>query len=257
MIATRRTAQTQIFSTVDSVDLAIAEGQTVAQGGHLLHPVLLNDMLLAEGEGKFTVRGRAADVVKIGGSRNSLAALTAELNRVPGVIDGVFWLPEPTSGETRLTAFAVAPGVNRAAIIAHLRGRIDPLFLPRPLILVDSLPRNVAGKLTRDALKGLAQSSQDWQSVPVSHPALSGHFPGNPVVPGAWLLALVERAVRHRIGIGFRVLGVPDATFRSALRPEELFRILLDEVAPDRLAFRIEGEATLVADGTFVMEAAS
>jgi acyl-coenzyme A synthetase/AMP-(fatty) acid ligase len=32
-----------------------------------------------------------------------------------------------------------------------LRARIDPVFLPRPLRLIDALPRNEVGKLTREA----------------------------------------------------------------------------------------------------------
>ena len=127
------------------------------------------------------------------------------------------------------------------------------LFLPRPLLLVEALPRNAAGKLSRDALRALAapaQQWQRWQQVSASHPALAGHFPGNPVVPGAWLLALVERAARLQFGDGLQLLGMPEASFRSPLRPEDRFRIVLDLVAQDRIAFRIEGEAALVAEGT-------
>ena len=253
-IATRRSAQTQVFSALEGIELSTAGGQAVARGGHLPQPVPLNDMLLDSGRGRFRVQGRIADVVKIGGSRNSLAALTAELNRVPGVLDGVYWLPDSAAAEPRLMAFAVAPGVERAAIIAHLRGRIDPVFLPRPLVMVAALPRNAAGKLTRAALKALAQAEQeDWQTVAGSHPALAGHFPGDPVVPGAWLLALVERAARKRYGNGLRVLAMPAASFRSPLRPQEPFRILLEQLAPDRVAFRIEGKSERVADGTLVV----
>ncbi|HLX81959.1 MAG TPA: beta-hydroxyacyl-ACP dehydratase, partial [Burkholderiales bacterium] len=255
-LATRRTARTQTFSTVDDVDISIVGGQAIAQGGHLPDPVPLNDLLLEHGGGKFTIQGRVADIVKIGGSRNSLSALTAELIRVPGVIDGVFWMPDSAAAEPRLMAFAVAPGIERAAIIAQLRSRIDPVFLPRPLVMVDALPRNAAGKLTRDALAVLA-AEQDWQTVAASHPALAGHFPGNPIVPGAWLLALVERAARNRFGDDFRLLAIPDASFRSLLRPQESFRIVFRPLAPDRMAFRIESKAALVADGTMLVKGAS
>jgi acyl-coenzyme A synthetase/AMP-(fatty) acid ligase len=255
-IATRLTAQTQVFSSVEGIEISTGDGHAIARGGHLSAPVVLNDLLVEVGGGHFTVQGRIADVVKIGGSRNSLAALTAELNRVPGVSDGVYWLPDSIDGEPRLMAFAVAPGVERSAIIAYLRRRIDPAFLPRPLVLVDALPRNAAGKLTRDALKALADAEQDWQIVAGSHPTLAGHFPGDPVVPGAWLLALVERAARQRYGNGFRVLAIPAASFRAPLRPHEMFRILLKQRAPDRIAFRVEGRSELVADGTLVVEGA-
>ncbi len=214
--------------------------------------------------------GRATDLVKIGGKRSSLGALTAELNNVPGVADGVFWLPDLAAGghaEPRLSAFAVAPGVEKAAILAHLRERIDQVFLPRPLVLVQSLPRNAAGKLSREDLKALAASAQvldaamrttaaahEWHTVPATHPALAGHFPGNPVVPGVWMLVLVERAIRQQFGDAIAVCGVPHGSFRSVLRPEERFRIVLDRVAHDRVRFRIEGEAALVADGTLVVD---
>jgi acyl-coenzyme A synthetase/AMP-(fatty) acid ligase len=54
---------------------------------------------------------------------------------------------------TRLAAFAVAPGLSAEFILSALRQRIDPAFLPRPLHLVESLPRNAAGKLTRERLE--------------------------------------------------------------------------------------------------------
>jgi AMP-binding enzyme len=255
-IATRRTARSPLFRAVEGIEIAIDGERAVARGGHLPLPVELNDVLQAK-HGEFAVHGRAADLVKIGGKRSSLGALTAELNKVPGVLDGVYWLPDGAlgAGDSRLTAFAVAPGIAKAAILARLRERIDPVFLPRPLILVEVLPRNAAGKLSREALKALAAAAQEWQSVPATHPALAGHFPGNPVVPGAWLLALVERAVREQFGESRQVLGMPAASFRSLLRPEDRFRIVLDRTAEDRVAFRIEGEAALVADGTLQMSA--
>jgi acyl-coenzyme A synthetase/AMP-(fatty) acid ligase len=40
--------------------------------------------------------------------------------------------------------------------VDELRERIDPVFLPRPLIFVDRLPRNDTGKLPQEALRTLA-----------------------------------------------------------------------------------------------------
>jgi acyl-coenzyme A synthetase/AMP-(fatty) acid ligase len=58
----------------------------------------------------------------------------------------------------RLAALAVAPGVPAAAIMRALREKIDPAFLPRPLVLVAALPRNALGKLPREALLRLLRA---------------------------------------------------------------------------------------------------
>jgi len=51
----------------------------------------------------------------------------------------------------------VAPGLDRPTLMAELRRRIDPAFLPRPLLLVERLPRNTTGKVPRHALESLLQ----------------------------------------------------------------------------------------------------
>ena len=56
---------------------------------------------------------------------------------------------------TRLCACVVAPKLTADQILAELRTRIDPVFLPRPLLFVESLPRNSTGKLPRNALQKL------------------------------------------------------------------------------------------------------
>jgi acyl-coenzyme A synthetase/AMP-(fatty) acid ligase len=60
-----------------------------------------------------------------------------------------------TERVTRLTALVVAPGLSAPQLLEALRQRIDPAFLPRPLLLVDTLPRNATGKLSRAALDEL------------------------------------------------------------------------------------------------------
>jgi acyl-coenzyme A synthetase/AMP-(fatty) acid ligase len=69
------------------------------------------------------------------------------------VQDGVFVNPG-NDGEhiARLAALVVAPGLTEAEILTELRRSVDPVFLPRPLVKVDRLPRTEAGKLPRTAL---------------------------------------------------------------------------------------------------------
>ena len=89
--------------------------------------------------------------------RSYLLIAGTALLAIPGVRDGaVVQLDEPDArGVRRIAALAVAPGLGEAQILEALRGAIDPLFLPRPLRLVDALPRNETGKLPRAALLAL------------------------------------------------------------------------------------------------------
>ena len=56
----------------------------------------------------------------------------------------------------RLSAVVVAPTLSVAALTEHLRQRIDSVFLPRPLIIVERLPRNATGKVPQQELQHLA-----------------------------------------------------------------------------------------------------
>jgi acyl-coenzyme A synthetase/AMP-(fatty) acid ligase len=117
-------------------------------------PTRLNDEveLIAADPGCFLLHGRHADLVNIAGKRTSLGYLNHQLNAIPGVRDGVFLLPEEageaaTESVRRLSALVVAPDLTPAALMQALRERIDAIFLPRPLLFVDALPRNATGKL--------------------------------------------------------------------------------------------------------------
>jgi acyl-coenzyme A synthetase/AMP-(fatty) acid ligase len=99
-------------------------------------------------------------LVNIAGKRSSFGYLNAQLNAIPGVVDGVFFLRETLAGDTgveRLAALVVAPTLTAAQLTRQLRARIDAVFLPRPLLLVDQLPRNATGKLPLQTLRLLAE----------------------------------------------------------------------------------------------------
>src|SRR5690606_26050639 len=113
-------------------------------------------------DGRFRLLGRTSDHLDIAGKRASLAGLTATLQGIDGVDDAVMFALDAAPGSVqRLAALVVAPTLDEARLLAELRQRIDPVFLPRPLRLVDTLPRNATGKLPRQALlAALAQARQ-------------------------------------------------------------------------------------------------
>ncbi len=166
-LALRRTTAGAEWQTLPGVRLR-TDGPTVwAEGGHIDSPTRLADVIeLTGGDATsttFLLHGRHADLVNIAGKRTSLAYLNHQLNAIPGVQDGVFLLPREDSTEAvgRLTALVVAPDLTPAALIEALRERIDPVFLPRPLLFVDILPRNATGKLPSQLTQDLLATLQN------------------------------------------------------------------------------------------------
>jgi acyl-coenzyme A synthetase/AMP-(fatty) acid ligase len=159
-IAIRRTGETEAFRLFRGVKLRADNGQTYAYGGHVEQMTPLCDVIELSGEREFTLHGRTADLVNVAGKRSSFGYLNAQLNGIPGVLDGAFFLREGdrggATGITRLAAAVVAPTLSAASLLQSLRLRIDPVFLPRPLLLVARLPRNATGKLPHQALEALA-----------------------------------------------------------------------------------------------------
>ena len=158
-IAVRRTTETAEWRLWPEVTLEPREGETWAHGGHVEQPTRMCDVIEVLGAGRFLLHGRLADLVNIAGKRSSLAYLNHQLNSIPGVLDGAFFHCDAAGDDastTRVGACVVAPGLDAAAIAAQLRRRIDPVFLPRPLLMVASLPRTSTGKLPQEALRSLA-----------------------------------------------------------------------------------------------------
>ena len=159
-IASRRSTLTQLWTLFPALELSHRGDRCWASGGHVDPPVPLGDVIELAGDGRFLLHGRIGDLVNIAGKRNSLAYLNHQLLAIDGVLDGVFFMPHEEGAErvTRLCAFAVAPGLDAAAVRAGLRQRIDPVFMPRPLVLLEQLPRNSTGKVTRETIEALAQA---------------------------------------------------------------------------------------------------
>jgi len=160
-IASRRTTQGAQWLLYPGVELSVAgDGGASACGGHVEQPTPLADELELLTAKTFLLHGRTADLVNIAGKRSSLGYLDYQLNAVPGVLDGAFFMPDAAGAQdetvARLMAFVVAPGLPASAVLAALRERIDALFLPRPLVMLDALPRNKNGKLPRESLQALA-----------------------------------------------------------------------------------------------------
>lgn len=160
LIATRRSTQAAEWQLLPGIKLTARDDRVYASGGHVETLTALNDVIEPVTSGKFLLHGRIADLVNIAGKRHSLASLNHLLNTIPGVVDGVFYMPDDVGDDqiTRLAACVVAPGLDATHLLKALREHVDPVFLPRPLLFVDALPRNGTGKLPHAALQALVQA---------------------------------------------------------------------------------------------------
>jgi acyl-coenzyme A synthetase/AMP-(fatty) acid ligase len=157
-IAERRTIDGDRWWPLEGVRISQDHGSWKAQAWYLPEPVPVPDRITVGPDSAFVVHGREADQVNVAGHRVSLGDLNHKLLQIDGVQDGVFFLPEERGGlVTRLMAFVVAPGKTSEEIQRLLRAHVDPVFLPRPLICVPSLPRNATGKLPRESVIELAR----------------------------------------------------------------------------------------------------
>jgi acyl-coenzyme A synthetase/AMP-(fatty) acid ligase len=164
VFASRRAALDEDWSLYDGASLHPQPDGTLVQASQLDAPVALADIVsLSDGGRRFRLCGRHADLLEIAGKRASLADLTRRLLAIPGVRDGVVFQLDggDALGVHRIAALVVAPELDEHAILEALRRAIDPLFLPRPLKLVEALPRNETGKLPRAALLALLGQRDD------------------------------------------------------------------------------------------------
>tara|TARA_R110002049_G_scaffold53696_4_gene149838 strand:+ start:1988 stop:3334 length:1347 start_codon:yes stop_codon:yes gene_type:complete len=168
LIATRRSTKTEQWQLLPEISLIVKDNSVYAYGGHVETLTIMNDVLEIITKEHFLLHGRIADMVNIAGKRHSLTSLNHILNNIPGVIDGVFYMPDDTNNErvtVRLAACVVAPELDSTQLLAVLREHISPVFLPRPLLFVDALPRNETGKLSRASLQSLFQKTHQRKSA--------------------------------------------------------------------------------------------
>ncbi|MGE0115902.1 MAG: AMP-binding protein [Steroidobacteraceae bacterium] len=148
-MATRRRTAGDAWQLMPDAQLQPTDKGTLFHAPHRPEALLLSDHVELLPDRQFRLLGRAGEQLKIAGKRASLSELTHALLRIPGVTDGVIFMPD----EVSRTAALVVTELKPAQILDALAESVDPVFLPRPLLIVPQLPRNAVGKLTQAALQ--------------------------------------------------------------------------------------------------------
>ncbi len=166
--AIRRTASDDYWRLLDLFAMEAGTTDTLVRTRHLGGTILLQDVIELVDDRHFRLIGRGNDLISIAGKRASLGDLNVKLQSIDGVRDGIIFMPSVADDAgaggavPRTAAFVVAPGLTRDEIMTALRQVIDPAFLPRPLFMVDALPRSETSKLPRaTVLKLFAEALRD------------------------------------------------------------------------------------------------
>ena len=87
-------------------------------------------------------------------------------------------------------------------------------------------------------------------AIKKDHPALTGHFPGHPIVPGVLVLDEVIDTLKDRYGRELVVTALPAVKLSSPLKPEEVLQISIESEASETAAFTCRAGGRLIASGT-------
>ena len=102
----------------------------------------------------------------------------------------------------------------------------------------------------------MGEKHQSTFVIPADHPALPGHFPGTPVVPGVVVLDHVLQACQRWQAREIGARALKQVKFHSPLLPEQRADISL-EIDGNTLSFRVTRDDQPVAQGAFTLAQAA
>ncbi|MEP2716525.1 AMP-binding protein [Pseudophaeobacter sp.] len=164
-MALRQTAFEDAWSFSAGFELQKVQKTCLATAPHLPEPIALEDEIEQHPDGRFTLLGRAGDMVSVRGKRSRLPALNAILSEVAGIADGIF-LHDKRSESDALAIAVVSPQDSslseseiRSLVRRHLLLHLDAAFVPKKLLFLPEIPRSATGKITRTTMLDLLRKA--------------------------------------------------------------------------------------------------
>ncbi|MCX2842978.1 amino acid adenylation domain-containing protein [Microbulbifer thermotolerans] len=133
-----------------------------ADGGRMYRT---GDLVRWNSAGQLEFLGRSDHQVKVRGHRVELGEIENALSMLPAV-EAAAVITRQVNGSARLIGCVAIPGLGEAEkrerpvdLLTQLRHRLPDYMVPAQLLVLDSLPQNMSGKIDRRALAELAQQA--------------------------------------------------------------------------------------------------
>ena len=276
------------WSPMDGVRLSVAENGRLCVDSPFLHgdlarPFETEDLVQMHEDGRFTHLGRADGVVKIGGRRVAVQEVEECIRQHPGVEDAAVVAVPAEGGRGHQLLAAVSPAdCSVPDLRTALRKRFEPTCLPRRVLCLDALPKEINGKVPRARLLRLFGLRRDGRPInwtlewgeasseagrvearvrlPEDYAWFDGHFEDYPVLAGAAQLKelLLPSVSRAYPDLG-RLVRMQRLKFSQPIRPGDDLVIRLERAsAAPRIRFEIDrrgdgvcsaGQLVFSADG--------
>ncbi|HUR89346.1 MAG TPA: AMP-binding protein [Ramlibacter sp.] len=120
------------------------------------------DLAQQDAQGRFTIVGRAKELIISGGENIHPAEIETALSMHESVLEcAAFGMPDAEWGEVVAVAVVMRAdaAAKESALRAHLEGRIARYKLPRRWLFVEALPKTALGKVQRGVLAQAAQAA--------------------------------------------------------------------------------------------------
>jgi acyl-CoA synthetase (AMP-forming)/AMP-acid ligase II/3-hydroxymyristoyl/3-hydroxydecanoyl-(acyl carrier protein) dehydratase len=267
-IGVREPVRSRAYQPLPGVEvLADDAGALLLRSPFLPDPDVVTELpdrvaLVPEG---FLYHGRGDGVIKVAGKRVSLQELESRARELSGIDDAAALVVHSESlrdQEAWLVVASAEPGWSAERVRRELSAHFEPTLLPRRIKVVPQLPRNALGKLERSVALALFQPSVapgTAFSVPVDWVFFEGHFPGEPILPGAAQLSeIVLPEVRRRFGDLGVLRRIVRLKFKRPVSPGEQLSIELSRVeGAEQVSFQLVRSGEVVSSGVLQFSRAS
>jgi acyl-coenzyme A synthetase/AMP-(fatty) acid ligase len=241
---------------------------------------ILDDRIQLAENGRFALLRRMDRIVKVEEKRLSLDELEQSLNASDWIQQSHTLLLAKKRDKIGAILVLTKSGKlflqqqGRVELIKAIRQqlmlRFENVVLPRKWLFIQSLPLNAQGKINRELLLQLlsldtTRSPQillcDYKDetvelqlrIPPGLVYFSGHFPGQPILPGVAQLAWVEQFGKLFFNIALPFLRMEVIKFKKIIRPEDIIQMkLIWNADSNKLYFELSSVSSSHSSGRMV-----